>query len=253
MGRGARAFTLIEVMMVLLILTVLATGLAIPIATQVAMHRHEETRRILEDAREAVLGFAAVHGRLPCPASGASNGVESFAADGDALNGRCLNFHDGFLPAASLGLAPLDNQGYLRDAWMTTDNRVRYAVYGGDAGGTAQALTRANGMKTATLAGLGATSSYLTICSSGAGVNASGCGAAANRLTQRAAFVLLSLGPNAALVPSPGSDEARNLDADAVFVAHEISTAPGNEFDDYLTWVTINLVVSRLVMAGRLP
>lgn len=253
MRQSARAFTLIEIMMVLLILTVLATGLAIPLATQVAMHRHEETRRILEDAREAVLGFASVHGRLPCPASATSNGLESFALDGDALNGRCLGFHDGFLPAASLGLAPLDSQGYLRDGWMTPDNRVRYAVYGGDAGGIPQVLTRANGMKTATLAGLGAASNYLTICASGAGVNASGCGAAANQLTRRAAFVLLSLGPNAPLVSQPGSDEARNLDADAVFVSHEISTAPGNEFDDYLTWVTINLVASRLVMAGRLP
>ena len=55
------------------------------------------------------------------------------------------------------------------------------------------------------------------------------------------------------MVPPPGSDEAKNLDGDAVFVSHDISAAPGNEFDDHLTWVTINLVVSRLVMAGRLP
>ena len=253
MQRRQGAFTLLEIMMVLLILTVLVTGMAIPLATQVAMRRYEETRRGLEDARDALLGFAAAHGRLPCPASATSNGEESFAPGGDALNGRCSNFHDGYLPAASLGLAPLDHEGFMRDAWMTPANRVRYAVFAGDANGVAQALTRANGMKSATLAGLGAAPNYLWICASGAGVSASGCGVAANQLTKRAAFVLVSLGPNAPIAPGNGSDEAKNLDGDAVFVSHDISAAPGNEFDDYVTWVTINLVVSRLVTAGRLP
>ena len=253
MRRPHRAFTLIEILMVLLVITVLVTGMAIPLATQVAMRRYDETKRGLEDAREALLGFASAHGRLPCPASAASHGQESFAPGGDALNGRCSNFHDGFLPAASLGLAPLDSEGFMRDAWMSPANRIRYAVFGGDANGTAQPLTRVNGMKTATLAGLGAVPNYLWICASGAGVTASGCGTATNQLTKRAAFVLGSLGPNAPMTPNSGSDEAKNLDGDAVFVSHDISAAPGNEFDDHLTWVTINLVVSRLVTAGRLP
>jgi prepilin-type N-terminal cleavage/methylation domain-containing protein len=247
------AFTLIEILMVLLIITVLVAGMAIPLATQVAMRRYEETKRGLEDAREALLGFASAHGRLPCPANAASHGQESFAPGGDALNGKCSNFHDGFLPAASLGLAPLDSEGFMRDAWMSPANRVRYAVFEGEANGTAQPLTRANGMKTATLAGLGAVPSYLWICASGTGVTATSCGAATNQLTRRAAFVLIALGPNAPMTPGAGSDEAKNLDGDAVFVSHEISAAPGNEFDDYVTWVTINLVVSRLTTAGRLP
>jgi prepilin-type N-terminal cleavage/methylation domain-containing protein len=253
MPRARRAFTLLEIMMVLLVLTVLLAGMAIPLATQVAMRRYDETRRTLDDAREALLGFASAHGRLPCPASATSRGEESFAPGGDALNGRCSNFHDGYLPAASLGLAPLDGEGYLRDAWMSAQNRVRYAVFAGEANGIAQPLTRVNGMKSATLAGLGAAPNLLWICASGTGVDASGCGAAANHLTRRAAFVLISLGADAPLAPAAGSDEAKNLDGDGAFVSHEISATPGNEFDDYLTWVTINLVVSRLVTAGRLP
>jgi hypothetical protein len=51
----------------------------------------------------------------------------------------------------------------------------------------------------------------------------------------------------------PGTDESRNLDGDAVFVSHEFSTAPGNEFDDYLTWVPVNVLASRMIAAGRLP
>src|SRR5688572_6039926 len=94
-------FTLIEVMMVLLILAVLATGLTIPLAAQLQMRREEETRRVLDEARDAVLGFAAAHGRLPCPATLASRGEEAFAPGGSPANGACESFHGGYLPAAA--------------------------------------------------------------------------------------------------------------------------------------------------------
>ena len=254
-SRACRAFTLLEVMLVMLILTILVTGLAVPLATQVAMRRHEETKRILEEAREALLGFAATHGRLPCPATAGSRGEESFAAGGDSLNGNCSGFHDGLLPAASIGLSPLDPEGFAQDGWGTPQNRIRYAVFGaGQAiGGVTNPMTRANGMQQATLAALGDFPGFLVICGVGTSAGASDCGAASNRLTRRAVFVLLSLGPNAARHPGPGSDESRNLDGDGVFVSHEDSNAPGNEFDDYLTWVPVNILANRMIAAGRLP
>jgi prepilin-type N-terminal cleavage/methylation domain-containing protein len=248
-----RAFTIIEMMIVLFVFTVLVSGLMVPIATQVALRRYEDTRRQMDEAKEAILGFAVANGRLPCPASASSKGLESFAPGGDALNGLCSNFHDGYLPGASLGLAPLDTEGYVRDAWGTPSNRIRYAAFAGTIGSIANALTRVNGAQASGLAALGSAPHYLWICASGLGATATGCGAASNQLTRRAAFVLLSLGPNATQVPNPGSDEARNLDASPVFVSHEISAAPGNEFDDQLTWVPASLLVSRLLAAGRLP
>ena len=253
--RALRAFTLLEVMLVMLILAILVSGLAVPIATQVAIRRHEETKRILDDAREALLGFAASHGRLPCPATEPGRGEESFAAGGDAANGNCSNFHDGFLPAAAIGLSPLDPQGYARDGWGTQENRIRYAVFGAgrSIGGVANPMTRANGMQQATLAALGDASGFLVICGVGASASASGCGPAANQLTRRAVFALLSLGPSAAGRAAPGTDESRNLDGDAVFVSHEPSTEPGNEFDDTVTWVPLNVLVGRMIAAGRLP
>jgi len=253
-ARGIRGFTLIELVMVMLILTLLVTGMAVPLTTQLVMRRYEETRRQLDEARDALMGFAAAHGRLPCPASATSNGAESFAPGGDALNGSCSNFHDGFLPGASLGLSPLDANGFVRDPWGTPSNRIRYAVFGGSpVNGVANPLTRANGMQSVTLAGLGSAANYLWICTSAAGATGSGCGAASNQLTKRAAFVLISLGPNAVRNPAVGSDEARNQGNGPVFVSHEISTAPGNEFDDLVAWVPINLLITRLVTAGRLP
>ena len=253
--RAIRGFTLLEVLVAMVILAILASGLAIPLAAQLELRRHEATRRQLDEVKEALLGFAAAHGRLPCPASDASRGEESFAAGGDSSNGACSNFHDGYLPAATLGLAPLDPEGFLRDAWGTQRSRVRYAVFGAGlaVNGVANPLTRVNGMQAATLAGLGSASHFLFICASGAGASASGCGASANQLTRKAAFVLLSRGANATGAAPPGSDEARNLDGDGVFVHREASSGNANAFDDILSWVPVHLVASRLLAAGRLP
>jgi prepilin-type N-terminal cleavage/methylation domain-containing protein len=252
--RAAAGFTLVEMMVVLLIMATLATGLMIPLAAQLQLRRTESTRQLLDEARDALLGFAATHGRLPCPATPSSRGLESFAAGGDAANGACATFHGGFLPAAALGLSGLDSEGFARDAWGGPANRIRYAVFGGTAvNGVMNPLTRANGLQAATLSGLGAASHYLYICTDGAPANAAGCGPAANQLTRRAAFVLLSLGVNAADAPRPGSDEARNLGGDGVFVSHEVSMVPGREFDDVLQWTAIHMLVNRMVLAGRLP
>lgn len=252
--RARRGFSLVELMVVMLVLALLAMGLTLPLAAQLQLRRAEEARRQLEEARDALLGFAATHGRLPCPATAGSRGEEGFAAGGDASNGACATFHAGFLPAATLGLAPLDAEGFARDPWGGAENRLRYAVFGGAAlAGVANPLTRTNGMQAAGLAALGGAPHYLFICSTGAHAHPSGCGPAAHQLTRRAAFVLVAPGANAARPPPPGSDEARNLDGDAVFVSREASTAPGHEYDDVLHWVTIHLVVSRLIAAGRLP
>lgn len=239
-------------MIALAIAAIIAAGIAMPLAAQVQLRRYEQTRRSFDEAREAILGFAVANARLPCPASESSAGLESFAPGGDASNGDCSNFYDGLLPGASLGLAPLDAQGFVRDAWQTPRNRIRYAVFGAGASvnGVANPLTRANGIQAATLGGIGNASHFVFICASAAGTSGSGCGPAPNQLTRRAAFVLLSLGPNAPATPAPGSDEARNLSGDPVFVSREAGNA---DFDDLIQWVPVHIVVSRLVVAGRLP
>lgn len=251
----ARAFTLLEMALVILVLAIVASGLAVPLATQVANRRQAETGRILDEAREAVLGFAIANGRLPCPASATSRGHESFEPGKDERGGQCSHFHDGYFPGATLGFSPLDHDGFARDAWGLEANRLRYAVFGAgqSVAGIANPLTRVNGMQAAGLDGLGAAPGYLHLCASGSGVTATSCGAATNVLTRRAAFVLLSSGPNAGSTPAPGSDESRNLDGDAVFVSRAASIAAANAFDDQLTWVATSLLASRLVAAGRLP
>ncbi|HET9651859.1 MAG TPA: prepilin-type N-terminal cleavage/methylation domain-containing protein, partial [Usitatibacter sp.] len=255
MKPAQRAFTLVELAVALLVIALLLSGLAVPLAAQVQLRRQEETLRLLEEARDALMGFAAANGRLPCPATEASAGQESFTPAGNAANGDCAAFYSGYLPGATLGMAPLDANGFVRDPWLTPRSRLRYAVFGGGASinGVANPLTRANGLQAATLPALGNASHFLIICSGGTQATASGCGPATSQLTRRAAFVVFSLGPNGVNEPAPGSDEARNLDGDAVFVHREPSAAAGREFDDQLLWVPIHLVVNRLMAAGRLP
>jgi prepilin-type N-terminal cleavage/methylation domain-containing protein len=245
-----RGFSLLEVMVALVVVALIAAALAVPVAAQMQMRRADEARRGLEEARDAVLAFAAAHGRLPCPATLATRGQEAFAFDGDPANGRCAEFHAGFLPAAALGMAPLDDAGFLRDPWQSPGNRVRYAVHGGAVNAVAHALTRANGMRQATLPGLGDAPNYLFVCTSGETASPGGCGPAANQLTRRAAFVILATGPNGATAPAAGTDEARNLDADASFVSRE--HAEGG-FDDIVHWASIHIVIHRMLAAGRLP
>ena len=249
-----RGFTLVELMVALLVLTVALSALAIPLAAQLHARRLEDARRQLDEARDALLGFAVAHGRLPCPATEASRGQEQFAAGGSAADGACETFHGGLLPAAALGLSPLDGEGFARDPWGSRSNRLRYAVWGGgEINGVRNALTRTEGLRAASLAGLGAAPHYLYVCASGARADAGGCGPAASQLTRRAAAVLVAPGANAVRAPAAGSDEARNQDGDAVFVSREASTAPEDPFDDLVQWLPIHLVAHRMVSAGRLP
>ena len=46
------------------------------------VEKERATQAAMVQAQDALLGFAAINGRLPCPASPVSNGVESFCTDG---------------------------------------------------------------------------------------------------------------------------------------------------------------------------
>ena len=255
-------FSLVEIAIVLVIMAILITAVGIPIATQLDRQRTTETQNQLEAIKEAIYGFAMANGRLPCPAALAGiSGVE----DGAPATGVC-NAYSGFLPAATLGLSPLDSSGLMVDAWGLTQNRIRYAVPNRDiveATVTAvpacalstKALTRTDGIKSATMSCLGNTHvavNLLTVTSTTVNNVAAGC--TPNNLSLKAPFVIFSLGKNA---PTGGADadEARNINPDGTtFVSHS-PTAAGScagEFDDIVTWGSLNILSNRMSLAGRL-
>ena len=245
-------FSLVELAIAVFVMALLLGGLIVPLQSQVESRRLEETNRILDRAREALLGFAAANARFPCPAAPGANGQESFASGGNAGNGDCSNFFNGFLPAATLGMTPVDASGYALDAWATgsTQNRIRYAVSNATVSGFTNPFTRTNGMRNAKMANI-AGSSLLYVCNGGTGVTGSDCGTATT-LSSSAIAVIWSLGENAA---SGGisTDESKNLDNNKIFVQAMFSTVAGAEFDDQLTWIGPPLVFNRLIAAGQLP
>lgn len=234
-------FTLIEMAMVLMIIGLLLGGLLVPLSVQMEQRNITDTQKSLSEIKEAIIGYAIVNGRLPCPASPSSNGMESFISGGNASNGQCSNFYDGFVPSATLGLSPVDSQGYAVDAW---NNRIHYAVTSSNG----DAFTTTNGMSTT---GLSALNPDLLVCSSSAasGFNGSSCGTN-NALTSNPGVpvVIFSTGKNGA--NSVGADETANLAGNRTFVSH---SQVQNGFDDLVVWISPNILFNRMVTAGKLP
>lgn len=237
-------FTLVEMAIVLFIVALLLGGLLPTVSAQVDQRRISETSKQLEEIKEALIGYAIIHGRLPCPASAGSLGAENFDAGGDASNGKCSNFYDGFVPAATLGLSGTDSSGFAIDSW---GNRLRYAITKSDG----KAFPSANGMKTTGISNL---SPDLLVCSNSAasGFSSSSCGTD-NALTSAPGVpaLVFSTGKNGAYGGTV-TDETANLDDNKTFVSHTPTPSP-NEFDDIVIWLSPNVLINRMVTAGQLP
>ena len=297
-------FTLTELAVVMVIVALLIGGLLLPLAAQEDLRKVRATESTLYEVRDALLGFAAANGRLPCPASLSSNGKEEFCTEAPstaptpadqsctptpmsayASHGRCSHPYDGYVPAAVLGLQPINDKGLLVDAW---NEPIRFAVATDQLSGTetppfAYAFTGASGMKKQGLTNL---KPDLAVCStaSKAGysvLNPGASGATCPKddihsidfaLISNAAAVIYSLGANSHRRTSDpnfldgkeggtGADEKHNPNAntavpnDRVFISHEPAPkeAANGEFDDIVIWLSPNILYSRMIAAGRLP
>jgi prepilin-type N-terminal cleavage/methylation domain-containing protein len=245
-----RGFTLLEMAIVLFIVALLLGGLLPTLSGRIEQQRMGEARKQLDEIQQAVIGYAIANGRLPCPASSSSNGAESFAAGGSATNGNCSNFYDGYVPAATLGLAATNSQGYADDPW---NNRIHYAVTTSNS----NAYTRTNGMSTT---GMSSLAPNLLVCSTATGISATSCASgAALTASPGVPLVVYSTGRNGGF-GGTGTDEAANPNPnssnnDRVFVSHTPSSASAanGEFDDMVVWLSPNILYNRMVEAGKLP
>lgn len=257
MMRGAvqrlNGFTLVELAVAILVMALLLGGIIVPLQTQLQSRMLDETQRLLEEAREALLGYAAMYGHFPCPADAASNGRE--AAGTDHETGVCPTWY-GFLPAAELGITVVDAQGYAVDAWGQPENRIRYAVSNQTVATVTNAYTSESGISSVGIDSLDA-ADLLHVCGSAAGVNpGTNCGTAPV-LTTKAAVVIWSAGSNARN-GGTSADEAENPNpnggsADRIFVSRPWSDAAGAEYDDLVTWIPLTVLVNRMVASGHLP
>ena len=230
---GQRGFTLIEMAIVLVIMTILIGGLAVPLSAQIQARRIAETNKTLEEAREAIIGYAMSHKStddnrpyLPCPDSD-GDGIENREASG------ACTVNVSWLPWVTLGTAA-------QDAW---GNRLLYA--------SQPELTDATGFSS-TPAPVGG----YEVCSSQA--------CATPDVAANVPVVVLSHGANGwgarningnTLSAPTGANELENLDADTRYVSRT-PAKPGDasgEFDDLATWLSFNAIVSRVCPSGGCP
>lgn len=246
-----RGFTLIELAIVMFVVALLLGGMLLPLASQQDIRNYGDTQKIVTEARDALLGFAMANDRLPCPAT-APNGTEDPVGGSTALV-PCTSPHGGFLPAATLGLSPVDAQGYRLDGWGgDTINRLRYAI----STANSNAFTTQNGMKTT---GMTALTPDLQICNTGAGMTnpgnpATATCAANTALATDAVAVVYSLGKNAGF-GGTGADENHNPNPQSTLAADRafVNAAQGTAFDDQMIWLSKSTLFNRMVAAGSLP
>jgi prepilin-type N-terminal cleavage/methylation domain-containing protein len=229
----SRGFTLIEMAIVLIIVTILIGGLAVPLTAQIQARRIAETRQTLEEAREAILGFAMTHHAdtpatnhyLPCP---------DINGDGreDRVSKSCAG-PSGLLPWVDLGTAP-------QDAW---GNRLRYAV-------SSQFADASSGFSAST-----ALPDPLVICTTHT------CNKLSPDVAGNLVLVLVSHGPNGwgaqnvngnTLAAPTGLDEVENLNSNLIYISRSPSKpgAASGEFDDLANWVSLTYLVARVCPTG---
>ncbi len=243
--RKVQGFTLVEMAMVLVIMGLLLGGGLTLLSTQIEQQKVKGTERQLEEVKEALIGFAIANGRLPRPAASAVIGTERVLPC--ANDAQCT----GFIPWAVLGVNKLDG-------WSKI---VRYSVTPAFANAPF-AFTTLSSKKVQTRDAAGA----LTFVA--------GTAAACTSFNGCILAVVFSHGKinfgttDAGTVVPNQSAGATNLDeisndtgtvagsiAGTTFIQRTPSegTTLGGEFDDIVTWLSPNVLFSRMVQAGRLP
>lgn len=282
----ARGFTLIELAIVLVIVTVLIGGLAVPLSAQIQARRIAETNKILEEAKEAIIGYAMSHATtttcvcgymgngnfswtacpsaVSCPTSIAPPpGVDTIATltiparhylpCPDKLDdGNPATTDDGDGVEDRVGAACAQSAGYL--PWVTLGaaaqdawgNRLLYAVTD----------------KFSNTAGFSNTDTGdLQICRTSDNKGTSDCGVTGD-VAANVPLVLISHGPNGwgarningTTLANPSSnnekENANTNNNDTEFVSRAPSNAPSNEFDDLVRWISADQLRGRICPAG---
>ena len=239
-----QGFTLVEMAIVLMIVGLLLGGLLVPLSAQMEQRNVTETRKQLDEIQQALMGFAITTGRLPQPSCGTiptgqiNAGTELSAASAVAI--ACTN--DLYvLPWATLGVSETD-------AW---GNRYTYrvtSIFSDAIGTTFGCATPAPPQASFALCSVG----DLYVYSAASGVAAT--------VSSNVPAVIISHGKNGAgaytqqgikLPVGNDLDEQDNSDGNTnnKYVSH----TPTPTFDDLVIWISPNILLNRMVVAGKLP
>lgn len=224
MRRAQHGFSLIELAVVVLVITLFLGSILVPLTTQVEQRKTSDTGKALDEIREALIGFAIINGRLPCPdtdsdPSAAGYGLEEATCSADPVT-------EGYLPWKTLGVAEMDAWGIRRTVaasprigdWRYRVDRNFAAVF---------TLTTAFG------------ADALTVRNS--------TGTALTSSTERPIAIIFSAGAN---TTADGQNALTSFEATSGIYQADV---PSATFDDIVIWISRPVLFNRMVTAGKLP
>lgn len=232
--RRQRAFTLTELAIVMFIMALLLGGMLLPLSAQQDIRARQETEKTLNETRDALLGFAVLNGRLPRPATSATDGIENPTSCAD--DAAC----SGYIPWATLGTGKTDGWNKL----------IRYSVTPAFANSSISLTSVAN--RTVQTRN-GAALAYLAgsaTCST-----ASQCVPAVIFSHGQFRWGTTTDGTSITDGSATNIDEDSNNSGPTAYISRtpaSATDASGGEFDDLVTWVSANTLINRLVAAGKL-
>jgi len=206
-------FSLVEMAVALIIIGLLIGGLLTPISARIDQQNLKRTDETLEEIKEALLGFAVIHKRLPC-ADRDGDGVENSPCDTDETK------IEGDLPWRDLGVGRYDAWGQI----------FRYRVDMKYSSGIPSSL-KTDVKKKLTVRNLQSTQDWTTVEEDG---------------TSRVVAIIFSKGKNG------NAENGNQLTAanDATYVQ---DVYVEDTFDDRLTWLSKSTLMNRLIVAKQWP
>jgi len=222
--RAQRGFSLIELAVAVLVIALLLGSILVPLGTQVEQRKISDSRKALEEIREALIGFAIINGRLPCPdtdsdPAAAGYGLEEATCSADPVT-------EGYLPWKTLGVAEMDAWGLKRTAAASPRlGDWRYRVDRNFA--STFTLTTAFG------------ADALTVRNSS--------GTALTSSSERPVAIVFSAGANAT---ADGQNALTSFEPTSGIYQADV---PNATFDDIVIWISRPILFNRMVAAGRLP
>ena len=213
-------FSLIEMAIVLLIVALVAGGGLSLFSAQIEHQKYKDTEKLLHEAKDALIGFAILNGRLPCP----STTTDPANADYGLEDAACTVNTNGVLPWKTLGIAEVDAWGVPR--------KTAAASWGGYLHYRADpAFVIAFNLATTTTASLN-----LRVQNSS--------GTALTSTSQRPLAIIFSTGKNL----TADGNNAIFRSTNAIYE----SDVTSQNFDDMTIWLSAPILFHRMIQAGRL-
>jgi len=259
--RRQPGFTLVEITIAMLVVSILLAGILMPLALQMELRRYADTKKTLDQINEALIGFVLVNGRLPCPADpGIADGTTKAGEERAACATAATKV--GVIPWVTLNVAETDEWGgrFTYRVSSTFADAIADATYGCTpavnptqssfalcAKGDLKVRSRNPGTKTA----YDLTNGELPAVFMSHGKNGYG-----------------AYGPQGTVVgavPAANADESTNANAGTtIFMSRErtdassscsdtAGTTPMCEFDDLVAFIPLTTLMNRMVISGKLP